>query len=265
MKKVLTAQQVAFFNVFGYLVLPQAFDAGEVETLSRDFDDKALSDRDGDKFDSEQRQDIDLGNVGSWENLGVSDNLFYPLEQLLGEDFITKSSPNGGLYVGDTQWHPDIPTVTSQTHIKAGVYLDPVRNDTGCLRVVPGSHKNPLHDLLQPLRMGRIKESLDNGTLMSNIGAAGEKDRKEMEDWAERTGMNLDDGNTVYGVDPLEIPSAPLESNPGDVAFFHQCIFHASFGGDVRRMVSLTWASSPTESGHTDGVSASNIRSQLGY
>ncbi|GIS64314.1 MAG: hypothetical protein CM1200mP3_05620 [Chloroflexota bacterium] len=42
--------------------------------------------------------------------------------------------------------------------------------------------------------MGRIKESLDNGTLMSNIGAAGEKDRKELEDWAERTGMNLERG-----------------------------------------------------------------------
>ena len=30
MKKVLTAQQVAFFNVFGYLVLPQAFDTGKL-------------------------------------------------------------------------------------------------------------------------------------------------------------------------------------------------------------------------------------------
>ena len=86
-----------------------------------------------------------------------------------------------------------------------------------------------------------------------------------MEDWSERTGMNLDDGNTVYGTDPLDISSSPWESNPGDVAFFHQCIFHASFGGDVRRMVSLTWASSPTESGHTDGVSAFDLRSRLGY
>ena len=93
MKKVLTAQQVAFFNVFGYLVLPQVFDPGEVEALCRDFDEKALSDRDGDEFEAEKRQDIDLGGFGTWENLGVSDNLFHPLQQLLGEDFITKSSP----------------------------------------------------------------------------------------------------------------------------------------------------------------------------
>ena len=75
----------------------------------------------------------------------------------------------------------------------------------------------------------------------------------------------MDEDNTIFGVDPITIPAAHMESMPGDVVFFNQCIFHASFGGDVRRMVSLTWASAPTESGYTDGVSAIDLRSQLGY
>ena len=36
--------------------------------------------------------------------------------------------------------------------------------------------------------------------------------------------MSLDDNKTIYGVDPLEIPSAALKSDPGDVVFFHQAL-----------------------------------------
>ena len=145
-----------------------------------------------------------------------------PLRQLLGEDYIWVGGPGGGLYVGDTQWHPDVAHVGDgkQTRLKAGLYLDPVRKETGCLRVVPGSHRNPLHDELQPMRMGRLKKAIDEGSLISNIAPASEADKKELSDWEEATGIDLDNNNTIYGTDPLDIPSAALESDPGDVVFF---------------------------------------------
>ena len=46
---------------------------------------------------------------------------------------------DGNLYAGDTGWHWD-GWHRDITHIKMAFYLDPVARDTGCLRVIPGSH-----------------------------------------------------------------------------------------------------------------------------
>ena len=258
----LTQQQVAFFEAFGYLVIPELFSTSEIEKMSDDFDKTALDDRDGADFDANRRQNISLTETEAWSNIEVRDHLFYPLRQLFGSDhFVSIGKPGGGLYVGDTDWHPDCAFVGTQKRIKGAIYLDAVTKDTGCLRIVPGSHKNPLHDHLQPLRMGRIKKSLDDGSLMSNIAPAGEAGRLELEQWQKYSGINMEDGNTIYGVNSLDIPAANMESNPGDVVFFDQHCFHAAFGGrDGRRMVAMSWASNPTEPGHVEGVNVSDMR-----
>ena len=175
----LNAQQIAFFDVFGYLVLPKVFNEEKIAAMSKDFDAVALADRDGKEFEAVYSVGVALEDTDSFKDLKYRDELFYPLQQLLGKGFVTTVGPGGALFVGDTQWHPDVAEVSEQTRIKVGIYLDPVRKESGALRVVPGSHKNPLHELLQPLRMGRIKESLKDGSLMSNIAPAGEKGRKE--------------------------------------------------------------------------------------
>ena len=236
---ILTPQQIAFFNVFGFLVLRNVFDEAKIRHMSHDFDAIAYADRDGGEFKGEKRQSINLQNTESFRNLFFSDEFYYPLNQLLGDGFIGGDARGigGGIFVGDTQWHPDIPEVHSQQRIKLGMYLDPVRKNTGSLMVVPGSHKNPLHELLQPLKMGRLREALVDGRLLSNIAPASEEDRAELEAWEKRSGVNLDDNDTIFGWAPTQIPSTVFESNPGDVVLFSQYIFHASFGGwDGRRM-----------------------------
>ena len=96
---------------------------------------------------------------------------------------------------------------------------------------------------------------------MSNIAPAGEKGRIELEDWQKYSGINMDEDNTIFGVDPITIPSADMESTPGDVVFFNQCIFHASFGGSTgRRMVAMSWASFPSEDEHSTGDKVIDLR-----
>jgi len=54
---------------------------------------------------------------------------------------------DGNYMVGDTKWHPD----TSSLDYKAAkfcVYPDPLNADNGALRVIPGSHREPLHSEL---------------------------------------------------------------------------------------------------------------------
>ena len=81
--------------------------------------------------------------------------------------------------------------------IKMAFYLDPVGRDTGCLRVLPGSHKP------------------------DSIWRNGTADPREVEQW---------------GVAPSEIPgNVALETEPGDLVVFDHNTWHASFGGSTRR------------------------------
>ena len=138
------------------------------------------------------------------------DRIYVPMEQALGQDLLWVTS-DGNLYVGDTDWHHDA-TVRGYPQIKVALYLDAVRKDIGCLRVIPGSHEPPYHHALEPLSLQR---------------------------------------QSAFGVAGVDVPCFCVESEPGDVVFFNQTIWHASFGGRAgRRMLALSYLPSPTNDEH---------------
>ena len=117
---------------------------------------------------------------------------------LLGDDFNYTGS-DGNYYAGDTQWHSDgWGRGRSQRFVKVAFYLDDLTRDTGCLRVIPGSH--------------HVEDSFAN-TLQEHI-------RQSPETW---------------GITGAEVPAFALETRPGDVAVFNHNLKHAAFGGSTRR------------------------------
>ena len=131
------------------------------------------------------------------------------IASLLGGDF-NYMGGSGNYYVGDTQWHSDSHSDSKYTSIKLAFYLDPLAKDTGCLRVIPGSHMigdrfaDSLHPMFQPER-GLPKPDL-------------------------------------WGVEGKDVPALPLETEPGDVLLFDQRIKHASFGGNtMRKMMTMNF------------------------
>src|SRR5262249_41206291 len=115
---------------------------------------------------------------------------------LLGEDFNYMGS-DGNYYVGDTGWHSD-GWHSEIRHIKIAFYLDPVTRDTGCLRVIPGSH------LIQ-------------------------------DEYAQRLQRQAGKTQEQFGLSGREIPAVALETQPGDVVCFNHNTKHAAFGGGTRR------------------------------
>ena len=65
--------------------------------------------------------------------------------------------------------HPDATEFVTGGRIKVALYLDPVTRETGCLRFIPGSHRQPLHGELGILRIGRIKQNIAEGVLDPEI------------------------------------------------------------------------------------------------
>ena len=211
---MLTSQQISQLNTFGFLVFPALFSHEETDNIVGAFDEVMAIDQNGEGFPGRKRQAV-VGFVA--QNSGLfwlleDDRIYMPMEQLLGSDFAWLGS-DGNLYVGDTEWHPDSGTF-EHSSIKVVLYLDPVTKDTGCLRVIPGSHLPGFGDLLR--------------------------------DTLKRDPSTRALADSPYGLKGGEVPSVPLESQPGDVVMFDQRLFHASYGGSAgRRMFTLNFTRKP--------------------
>jgi phytanoyl-CoA dioxygenase PhyH len=195
----LTAQSIEFFETFGYLVLPGLL-AEDIGWITREFE-AVFTDR-GLVHDHSQRTCV-VPFIDSRERLSAL--LDHPRVEglaasLLGDDFNYVGS-DGNYYAGDTSWHSD-GFHTVGRFMKIALYLDPVRRDTGALRVIPGSHRVDVENSWAARQARRSKE--------------------------------------LWGIEQNEVPAIALESNPGDVVAFNHNLMHAAFGGSSqRRMFTL--------------------------
>ena len=196
----LTTQQLAFFDTFGYLGFPGLL-ADRIDDITNDFEaiwTRHGGGHDGRPHDGTARscivQFIDLHDRLS--TLLDDERITGMASSLLGDDFNYMGS-DGNYYAGDTNWHSD-GQHTEGLHIKIAFYLDRITRDTGCLRVIPGSHK-----------MG------------DSYGDALQKHIGKSQDVWNKTGA--------------DIPAVALETNPGDIVCFNHNTKHAAFGGSERR------------------------------
>ncbi len=214
---MLTEDQIHQFRVFGFLVLRQIFDAGEIDALGRRADEIWTAEL-GQAPTSVEHISIAPFLELHPETLGLieDDRLYGPMVQLLGEDMIWMGSE--GVQGTMTRrsahhWHADRPGHRELNYhrIKIMLYLDPMRKEAGALRVLPGSHRSPFHDALMPFQE---RHNQDNPLF---FGAPGD-----------------------------EVPCHAVETEPGDAVIFNQSLFHAVYGkAGRRRYVALKYAGRP--------------------
>ena len=213
-------------------------------------------------IDSQQKAHFDaFGFLVVRRMFSPQERIHSTTERLLGPEYYLLEGNDGNFYVGDTGWHPDLgwsPNIPEgendperiagrrgQAHyipsIKVAFYLDPVGKESGSLRVIPGSHRNPFHDRLWSLHMD----------IPVNAARFEDVSPKLLDMWERDTGSReggeqlLSDLNVNhFGLDPSEVPSYPIESESGDAVFFSHQMWHSSFGGKAgRRMFTLNFRS----------------------
>ena len=208
----LTPAQIDHFDSFGFLVLPKAFSAEEMGRIIAAADDqwsRILAEDPNAVHPSpfvEERPDL--------LNLVTDDRIYQPMVQLLGRDFIWSGS-EGHLQephpeVDWHHWHSDRAGALEIDYrrIKIMLYLEPKTKAEGALRVIPGSHRDPLHTELLPFHISHTQA-----------------------------------GARFFDLPGQEIPCHALETQPGDVAMFSQSLFHAVYGKcERRRYVALKFA-----------------------
>ena len=198
----LSSQQLQFFDTFGFLSFPGLL-ADSIDDIIDAFEavwTERGGGHGGKPHDGSARSCI-VPFIDQHERLCAlldDPRVEGLLCSLLGDDFNYMGS-DGNYYTGDTPWHSDGWRQEGQgRYVKVAFYLDHLTRDTGCLRVIPGSHRagEPFADTVQ------------------------EHIRKIPDTW---------------GVEGASLPAVALETRPGNVAVFNHNLKHAAFGGSSRR------------------------------
>ena len=212
---MLTEEQVAHFRTFGFVVQRQLFSPEEMEAISSDFDEVMGEAHKGEPFTGQKTHSVIwfLERKPSLTRLADDDRIYNVVEQLIGPDPLWVLS-DAHLFVGDTQWHSATDgALPVLDHVKIVMYPDRLTKDTGCLRVIPGSHLPKYQRHLRPLK-------------------------KQYDD---------PEGTQPFGVAGTDVPAYAFESQPGDVIFASENLWHASFGGSPgRRMFNMNIYENPT-------------------
>ena len=210
---MLTPGQIAHFETFGFLVQRQLFTPDETAAIKREATENFQEDREGRPFGGEERYIQPFFERKPFLSSLPADDRIYSLgEQLMGPDFMLIAT-EGNLHVGPTPWHGGVENNEGTLpSIKIGIYPDRLTKETGCLRVVPGSHLVASPDLYEPLRKG-----------------------------------NSIPDHRPFGMAPEDVPCVPLETWPGDAVVFLESMLHSSFGGKPgRQQLAIDFFANPT-------------------
>ena len=209
---MLTPEQIAHYETFGFLVLRQVLRQDEVATICREATEILDEDRGGTPFAGEKRDSV----VPFFERrpflaqLPADDRIYGIAESLLGPDFFLLAT-EGSVHVGDTAWHGVGASPEVLPHVKIAFYLERLTSATGWLRIIPGSHMSKF------------------GALLEEVQEPGDADR------------------LLFGVPQRDLPCVALESEPGDLVVFTEDVHHASFGGRPgRQQHGVSFMANPT-------------------
>lgn len=210
------------FNTFGFLGLPGLFSREEAMVLREEFDQIVAADHpDWDASQGSVVADRPLERGTAMRSLIDDDRIYQIPALLLGHDFLFEGA-NAHMHIGDTPWHGGSGVLTlSAPHIKVSLYLNDVDETNGCLRVMPGGHRNFLRFLDR-----RWEATPDYYLPIRN--------------------RNVDEDFRPWGVPADQVPHIPLRSQLGDVLVFPEELPHASFGNaGVRRQLTISFLARP--------------------
>lgn len=222
---ILADWQKKEFATLGFFILRRLFSPEEIEKIQAEYE-----------IGRAQVAALGLQPVGvrgqlNWSNLRSNaptlsglpedERLAGVAEQLLGpETFMIHCNSNQ--FVGsETEWHRDV-KVSEFRGLKFALYLQPLRADNGALRVIPGSHLPCFSAALDQLQLAGVNIGEDNSYLHLS-------------------------GKTVG-----DFPCYVCTTDPGDVIVFDLRLWHASWRGGSRYLVSSDFHAYPTSAEERD-------------
>lgn len=201
----LSETECRFFHTFGYL-LKRNLLSDDLEAICGAFDEvMSHPDSGGDNLQYADGDRLSVPAVldlhTTLADLRTDPRIMGVIHSLIGDEW-EYSQSDGNLMDCETAWHRDVyGSPLDIFHIKILFYLEPLTADTGALRVMPGTHY------------------YDESYIEGILPGCGFPDRME----------------EFFGHQGSEMPSIPLETNPGDAIILNFRTLHASYKGSPGR------------------------------
>ena len=212
-----TGHQRAYFDAYGYVVLPGLF-ADDVDELGVAFDEVFADPGNprldlnvvGHRFHSQLAMPDFIERHPRLAGLAADERITGAVAGLLGPG-ATYVNSDGSIYCCETEWHYDSPTAAPERrHAKFTLYLEALDHASGAPRVLPASHHDP---------------GLYQGPLRPYLGFDGAIE--------QRTGLRGED-----------LPFWTLRTDPGDLLVWDFRLMHSSYGSvERRRQFALNYCS----------------------
>lgn len=214
---MLSELEITQFEVFGFVVLRGFLTQQDIDTLNAEFD-VALERAEATMERASFRKQLNWWNfmpdTPFTASLLEQPRFLDKVKQLLGDDVVASFSASNSFSGDRTDWHPD----TSQKNwrgLKFGIYLQSLDGSNGALRLIPGSHREPMHSEFKRI-------PLKEGFAHSDV-------------------LLQDDGLTVD-----QVPSHIAAVECGDVLIFDNYAWHGSYGGgEDRRLITMGYFAAP--------------------
>ena len=212
---MLSDSQLTLFNTFGFVVLRGFLTTDEIDMANAEFDiGLAAAER--------EMQRSGIRGQLNWSNLRPETLSRPDCSRTLGSLGLRRR------YWETAQWGRSPTPTRSTATAPSGIRTWTSRTGTesssasicsrwmgaqAALRLIPGSHKEPLHSDLKSVEMMESNDGAKNGT----------------------------------GLSVEQVPAFHARSEPGDVVLFDNHTWHASYGGSKdRRMCTVGYFASPT-------------------
>ena len=198
---MLTDDQVRQFELFGFVILRDIFTEGELATLRAEFGYGAERTQESEgEFDGTETHTFSmLGEDTPFYSSLLEDSRFYgPASQLYGDD-VFGLEINSYRYISNSPWHfnDGSPNIHGYGPKYQFPVFEPTRADTGALRFVPGSHKDPW--------------------------------QSELTNWWPLTRGSAGSAEGMAFLD--KVPCFVAEADPGDAVLFDMRLVHSTWGG----------------------------------
>lgn len=140
---MITERDIAFFQTFGYVILRQYLDPAEVDQMTSEVMSAMNEAYAATPFDGTKPHHLPLTSSRQpfMQSLLEDPRFYEAAQQLSGVDDLIALTVDANRYVGDTAWHSD--GGRALLGVKFVAYLEQLSADTGALRVIPGSHREP--------------------------------------------------------------------------------------------------------------------------
>ena len=235
--KNITHADKQFFEMFGFLIIRNVLSRSEIKLIEKEYDYGFIKTLEHHSNGFGMRKQFNWSNLNekcpNLCSLPYQKNILRTVKTLMSHKIFPYLCNSNNFNGPATEWHTDQAANTDCFAVKVAFYLDELDENSGGLRFLPCSHREPLNSDL-----------LDFGLHGSN--------ETDIKDYQSKSGLEID-----------QVPSYYCRTNPGDMVIFNLKIWHSSLGGQKnRRNVTINYSKYPETESESESLKELAIQSK---